>query len=139
MRAGVIATLIVAVVAWFVDFGLYLTVLMPTQEFLDFLAPVGYTEANMPGPQGWLMYELCRIALLAFVVLQRPMGMSQSAMYGAFACLLTWAVANIPMAMWLNMPMDMTHMLKEIVAMVASGAIFGLLITVLFKKLGGGS
>ena len=139
MRAGIIATVIVAVVAWLVDGFVYSMVLLPSQEFLDFMEPVMHSEESRPGPIMWIFYELPRAGVLAFALLQRPLSMGQSSMYGAVVFFMLWTVANIPMMMWMNAPADMMMILGDAVVAAILGAICGALMTFLFNKLGGAS
>lgn len=110
-----------SIVAWGVDYLMYEVIFKDSMaEMMKAMASVTYPEGQGPSHAWSIIYELCRMAIVAFIVLQRPMMGAAAFVWGLIASGLTIIVMDF----WWVMLFP-TWTFSSLAIDVVSGSILG--------------
>ncbi len=133
-KGGLVGMIAVAILWYFADWGFYMS--MPMSE--DVKAAFGtvmHTQETMPNPLIYFLMELGGALVLAYACLQVPLTNAQAAKNGGLVMLGVLTVVNVGWYMSINVPWPMSSFVIEGIYRVAMGAIGGVLMVWIARKM----
>lgn len=123
-----------SLVAWGIDYLMYHVIFKDSMgEMEKIFASVTYPEGQEPSQAWFIVYELCRMAIVALIVLQRPMTGAAAFIWGLIASGLTIIVMDF---WWVMMFPSMTfgYMAMDVVSGSILGGLYGWIMAFVYSK-----
>lgn len=123
-----------SLVAWGMDYLLYEVIFKDSMaEMEKVFASVTYPVGEGPSHAWFIVYELCRMAIVALIVLQRPMTGAAAYVWGFIATGLTIIVMDF---WWVMMFPSMTfsYLAMDVITGAILGGLYGWIMAFVYSK-----
>jgi hypothetical protein len=133
-KGFIYALLAGSLVAWGVDFLMYEVIFKDSMADMNkTFASVMYAEGQGPSHAWFIVYEVCRMAIVALIILQRPMMGFAAFIWGLLAAGLTIVIMDF---WWVMMfpAMNFSYMFMDVASGAVLGGVFGWLMAFVYSK-----